>query len=99
VEPGEQPRETFADLYADMWNGTVSGWDYAAYGNPRFFLQLLRRHTFTGAFSHPKYGGNAAAAGWAYLEERFRDDATGTSRFAWRRITEPPLGTDPVYRG
>ena len=99
VEPGDMPREMFVDLYDDMWRGAVDGWDYNLYQNPKYFLQLLRRHTFTGAFSHPKYGGNAAAAGWAYLEERFRDSASGQSFFNWRRVTEPPLGNDPVYRG
>ena len=44
----------------------------AGTSSPNFFLQLLRRHTYTGAFSHPKYGGNAGAAGWAWLEHRFR---------------------------
>ena len=99
LEPGDMPREMFVGLYDDMWRGAVDGWDYGTYENPRFFLQLLRRHTFTGAFSHPKYGGNAAAAGWAYLDERFRDSRSGESFFNWRRVTEPPLGTDPVYHG
>jgi hypothetical protein len=99
VEPGDQPAEAFVDLYDQMWQGTVRGWDYSQYGNPKFFVQLLRRHTMTGAFSHPKYGGNGAAAGWAYLEERFRDPKSNDSLFNWRRITEQPLGTDPVYRG
>ena len=99
IEPGDMAREMFVDLYDEMWRGAVDGWDYDLYQNPKYFLQLLRRHTFTGAFSHPKYGGNAAAAGWAYLEERFRDSSSGQSFFNWRRVTEQPLGTDPVYRG
>jgi hypothetical protein len=98
TEPWNVSRELFVDLYDAMWNGAVAGWNYAAYGNPRHFIQLLRRHTFTGAFSHPKYGGNAGAAGWAYLEERFRKP-DGSTSFDWRRVTEQPLGTDPVYRG
>jgi len=36
----------------------VNGWDTADYGSPRYVLDLLRRHSFTGAFCHPKYGGN-----------------------------------------
>jgi hypothetical protein len=77
----------------------VPGWDYEAYGNPRFFLQLLRRHAITGAFAHPKYCGNAGASGWAYLEERYRDPQTGATLFNWRQAQEPPLGTSEHYRG
>jgi len=98
IEPSEMPREAFLELYDQLWSGAVPGWSYAEYGNPRHFLQLLRRHTFTGAFSHPKYGGNVGAAGWAYLQERFQTSG-GESSFDWRRVTEQPLGTDPVYRG
>jgi hypothetical protein len=98
LEPWKVSRELFVDLYDQMWSGSVPGWNYAAYGNPRHFVQLLRRHTFTGAFSHPKYGGNAGAAGWAYLEERLVTP-DGDTAFDWRRVTEQPLGTDPVYRG
>jgi hypothetical protein len=98
TEPWEVPREMYVELYDQMWTGAVPGWNHTTYDNPRYFMQLLRRHTFTGAFSHPKYGGNAGAAGWAYLEERFRMP-DGGSRFDWRRITEQPLGIDPVYRG
>lgn len=97
VEPAEMPRDMFVDLYREMASGTVAGWDYGRYGSPRYFLQLLRRHTFTGAFSHPKYGGNAGAAGWAYLEERYRSD--GATMFDWRRSIEAPLGNNTDYRG
>lgn len=98
TEPWKISRELFVELYDQMWSGGVPGWNYGNYGNPRHFLQLLRRHAFTGAFSHPKYGGNAGAAGWAYLEERFRAP-DGTTAFDWRRVTEQPLGRDPIYRG
>ncbi len=98
IEPWKVPREMFVELYDQMWSGSVSGWNYANYGNPRHFLQLLRRHTFTGAFSHPKYGGNAGAAGWACIEERCVT-GDGDTAFDWRRITEQPLGEDPIYRG
>jgi hypothetical protein len=98
IEIADMNREMFVELYEQMWNGVVPEWNYAEYGSPRFFLQLLRRHTFTGAFSHPKYGGNAAAAAWAYLEERFRGP-DGQTLFNWRRVIEQPLGTDPIYRG
>jgi hypothetical protein len=98
VEPWNVSRELFVDLYDQLSLGSVPGWNYARYDNPRHFLQLLRRHTFTGAFSHPKYGGNVGAIGWSYLEERLRT-ADGATAFDWRRVTERPLGTDPAYRG
>lgn len=98
IEPALMSKEMYRELYEQMASGNVPGWNYAEYGNPRFFLQLLRRHTFTGAFSHPKYGGNAGAAAWAYLEEKYRD-AEGKSLFNWRRVLEKPLGESPDYHG
>ncbi len=99
TEPWKLPREMFAELYAQMGSGNVPGWNYGRYGNPRYFLQLLRRHTLTGAFSHPRYGGNTNGLGWKYLEERY-PDATGTAPlFDWGRAIEPPLGRNPAYRG
>lgn len=97
-EPWKLPREMYAELYQQMAVGDVPGWDFGRYGNPRYFLQLLRRHTLTGAFSHPRYGGNAMALGWRYLEERYRD-ANGATLFDWGRAIEPPLGRNPDYRG
>jgi hypothetical protein len=99
AEPGEMPNEVYDDLYAEMATNNVAGWDYTVYGDPAFFLKILRRHAYEGAFSHPKYGGNAGAAGWAYLESRFTDPETGMTLFDWERITEPPLGTSLDYRG
>ena len=98
IDPAFMPKEMYVELYEQMADGNVPGWSYGEYGSPRFFLQLLRRHTFTGAFSHPKYGGNAGAAAWAYLEEKYRDDQ-GRTLFDWRRVIEKPLGTSPDYRG
>lgn len=98
IEPAVMPKEMFVTLYGQMAANNVPGWDTASYDHPRFFLQLLRRHTFTGAFSHPKYGGNTQAAGWAYLEERYRDH-DGKTLFDWRRAIEQPLGDDPDYHG
>jgi|GEM_PF-571997 hypothetical protein len=98
VEPHQVPREMYVELYDQMASGNVPGWNYQAYNNPRYFLQLLRRHTITGAFAHPKYGGNAGASGWAYLSERYKDAANPTL-FDWRRVLERPLGLDPIYRG
>jgi hypothetical protein len=102
------PAQLYAELYDQMSSGGfLAGWDYSRYGNPRFFLQLLRRHTHTGAFSHPKHGGNAAGAGWAYLANNLIDPATGRlpdqltapAYFDWRRGLEPPLGRNAEYRG
>lgn len=97
-EPFAVNREMYAALYDEMSSNKVDGWDYEQYSNPRYFLQLLRRHTFTGAFSHPKYGGNAGAAGWSYLEEKYKD-ANGQTLFNWRRTIEKPLGNNSDYHG
>lgn len=98
TEPTKLPREMYAELYAQMASGNVPGWNYGRYGNPRYFLQLLRRHVLTGAFSHPRYGGNPMALGWKYLEERYRG-ADGATLFDWARSFELPLGRNPAYRG
>jgi hypothetical protein len=98
IEPSEMSREIYVDLYNEMTTDKVDGWDYSKYNSPRFFLELLRRHTYTGAFSHPKYGGNVGAAGWAYLSERFRDN-NGKTLFDWRRAIEKPLGVNSDYHG
>ena len=109
-EPSRMPLGMYQDLYEQMANDdghSLSGWDYSRYQSPRFFLQLLRRHTYTGAFSHPKYGGNAGAAGWAYLANNLMnpqtgalpDDTTVANWFDWSRALEPPLGRNPEYRG
>jgi hypothetical protein len=110
--PYEEPSRISTTFYAELYeqlagNEPIRGWDYSAYGNPRFFLQLLRRHTYTGAFSHPKYGGNAGAAGWAYLAANLRDPKTGAlpsetgqiSYFDWEHGLEKPLGRNPEYHG
>ena len=68
------------------------------YGSPLYFLQLLRRHTYTGAFSHPKYGGNVGASSWAYLSERYKD-TQGQTLFDWRKAIEKPLGINADYHG
>ena len=91
LTPGQVSKDAYQELYRQMANDSVDGWDKAQYGSPNFFLQLLRRHTYTGAFSHPKYGGNAGAAGWAWLEDRFRGPGN-KSCFNWERAIEQPLG-------
>ncbi|MBY0278683.1 gluconate 2-dehydrogenase subunit 3 family protein [Candidatus Binatia bacterium] len=92
------PKESFIDLYGQLASGSIDGWDYASYREPQYFLKLLRRHTYTGAFSHPRHGGNVGAVAWAYLESTFRDDANA-SCFAWQRALEPPLGDNAAYVG
>ena len=52
----------------------------------------------TGAFVHPRHGGNSGTAGWAYLESRFRD-ADDKTLFDWRQAMEAPLGRNTDYRG
>ncbi|SDW90592.1 gluconate 2-dehydrogenase subunit 3 family protein [Nitrosomonas communis] len=99
IDPQDISVEMYAQLYDEMAANTVPGWDYSKYGRPRYFWELLRRHTFTGAFSHPKYGGNIGAAGWAYLAERYLDTATNTTLFNWQRAIESPLGINKDYHG
>jgi len=104
TEPSRMSREIYFDLYNEMASNQVAGWDYDAYGSPQFFLYLLRRHVVTGAFCHPKYGGNAGAAGWAYLAERYALPSGGPGQqgetlFEWRRALEVPLGVNTDYLG
>lgn len=92
------PKDVYVDIYSEMSSGQVTGWDYPRYNDPRNFLEILRRHAFTGAFSHPKYGGNVGALGWLYLEDSYTD-ANGHTLFDWKRSIEPPLGESADYRG
>ena len=96
LAPDQVSKDAYQELYRQMSNDKVDGWDTGQYGSPNFFLQLLRRHTYSGAFSHPKYGGNAGAAGWAWLEHRFRGPRDA-SCFNWERAIEPPLGASTDY--
>jgi hypothetical protein len=96
--PEDAPREGLQQLLGEMSSGQVGGWDYGRYGDPAFFLRLLRRHTVTGTFCHPKYGGNIGALGWAYLGERYHDK-NGTTLFDWRKVMEWPLGDNRDYLG
>jgi hypothetical protein len=97
-EPRQMPTEMYVELYDQMGSGAVPGWNYGAYGSPQYFLKLLRRHTLTGAFSHPKYCGNAAACGWAYLSERYVNPQ-GQTLFNWQQALEKPVGANEHYRG
>ena len=97
LDPLTAPPELYEDLYEQMKNDAVAGWDTSRYQSPRYFLLLLRRHAMTGAFVHPRHGGNSGAAGWMYLEDRFRDKEGGTL-FDWRRAIEAPLGHNTDYR-
>ncbi len=98
MEPRDMSEAMYVQLYDQMVTGNVPGWDYNRYNNPKYFLELLRRHTITAAFSHPKYGGNAGGAAWDYLSDRSRDGG-GKTLFDWRRAVEPPLGDSTEYRG
>ena len=98
LDPVDAPPELYADLYDQMATDRVDGWDTSRYGSPRYFLLLLRRHAMTGAFVHPRHGGNSGTAGWMYLEDRFRDSA-GQTLFDWRASIEEPLGHNHDYRG
>jgi hypothetical protein len=89
-------KDAYQALYNQMAADHVDGWDTSQYGSPNFFLQILRRHTYTGAFSHPRYGGNAGAAGWAWLEHRFRGPKA-ESCFNWQRAIESPFGASADY--
>jgi hypothetical protein len=99
----EVSQELIADLYNEMATGNVVDWDYSQYDNPMYFLSLIRRHTITGAFSHPKYGGNIGGAGWSYLQERYdiknENAQTVGNYFNWELALEKPLGTNENYQG
>jgi hypothetical protein len=95
-EPADVSKDLYVELYDELAKGKVNGWKLEVYDNPRHFLNLLRRHAFTGAFSHPKYGGNAANAGWAYLAEEV---APGSDIFDWGNSLEQPLGRSHAYLG
>jgi hypothetical protein len=98
IDPCKMDRQLYFDLYTQMASGQVPGWDTSVYGDPQFFLSILRRHLVSGAFSHPKYGGNAGGAGWGYLSERYTDQA-GNTLFNWARAIEEPLGVNEEYKG
>lgn len=92
LEPRDIPEHRYVDLYHQMSSGnTVADWDYKLYDNPGYFLFLLRRHVWTGAFSHPKYGGNANGTGWLWLSDQFP--------FDYAAALEAPYGNNSAYRG
>ncbi len=107
--PGDQrPAVGYNKLYEDMSAGTpwsalvADGWDLNRYDNPTYFVNLLRRHAWTGAFCHPKYGGNFGAMTWAYLADSYRvtDPALPpTTAFDWQRTIERPYGQSTEYLG
>jgi hypothetical protein len=96
---GEGP---FVRLYDELASNAQllfdDGWDQRRYASPSYFLWLLRRHAWTGAFAHPKWGGNPGGMAWAYLAERFVG-SNGQTAFNWPRTVEPPLGASTEYRG
>lgn len=101
-DPEFVSESSYVGLLDDMANASSSlfqdGWDRNRYNDPPHFLYLLRRHSITGAFAHPKYGGNPGGMAWAYLSEHYRTNA-GVTAFDWRQAIEPPLGTSSEYRG
>lgn len=90
-DPATLPRDAFAELYDEMRANRVDGWDHDRYADPSYFLLVLRRHAMTGAFVHPRHGGNSGTAGWAYLASRYP--------FDWQAAIEAPLGRNTDYRG
>jgi hypothetical protein len=99
-------QEYFERLYADMADPNLTaalvadGWNVSRYGSPAYFLYLLRRHAWTGAFSHPKYGGNYGAMSWAYLAESLKTtDPPTVTAFDWPRAIEAPWGRSTEYWG
>lgn len=97
------PSAGIEQLYNEMADGNVAGWDYNKYNNPRHFLKTLRRHSITGAFCHPRHGGNVGGAGWNYLKERYTArDKNGQpieSYFNWDKAIERPIGSNEDYLG
>jgi hypothetical protein len=91
AEPKNMAESLYVELYDQMRTNQVPGWDYTLYSSPKYFLYLLRRHTVTGAFCHPKYGGNSGAVGWLWLSGQFP--------FDWDSALEKPLGKSWSYNG
>lgn len=99
MEPAMLPKRAFEQLFQQMQEDAVPGWNERTAPSPKQFLNVVRRHVVMGAFSHPRHGGNSGAAGWEYLSGRFpSEDASGTS-FDWPVATEKPLGKSEVYFG
>ncbi|MEK0447181.1 MAG: hypothetical protein RLZZ399_2502 [Verrucomicrobiota bacterium] len=92
LEPRDITEDEFIKLYDEMGSGSVAGWDYNDYASPQYFLFLLRRHTWTGAFCHPKYGGNGNSAGWLWLAGKLPP-------FNFGGGLEAPWGDNGEYRG
>lgn len=102
LEPENIEEHHYIRIYDQLADGAPAlfedGWNQLRYENPRHFLQLLRRHSMTGAFAHPKYGGNPHGMAWDYLALHFPTDF-GTPAFAWGQALEPSLGESKEYRG
>ena len=103
VNSWQVSEELINDLYNEMASGNVPGWDYQQYSDPKHFIKLLRRHAITGAFCHPRHGGNIGCAGWNYLKEKYsikdeKGQITGTY-FNWDLAMEKPFGKNADYKG
>ncbi|MEH0155556.1 gluconate 2-dehydrogenase subunit 3 family protein [Limibacter armeniacum] len=97
IDPVEMGSEIYETLYDEMMSGQfIPDWDYSKFNNPQYFMELIRRHTFTGAFCHPRYGGNIGAAGWEYISESNKD-AEGNTLFNWKLAIEQPFGENLEY--
>ncbi len=103
VNSWQVSEELINDLYEQMANGNVPGWDYQQYNDPKYFIKLIRRHSITGAFCHPRHGGNIGCAGWNYLKEKYSiKDETGQTigtHFNWALSIEKPFGKNENYLG
>ena len=112
--PDRDPAELEVEDYVRLYDETASfkgdrpapaltadGWDLGRYEKPDYFLWLLRRHAWTGAFSHPKYGGNPGGMAWAFLSQTYRttEDKPPVTAFDWRQALEQPLGSSTEYLG
>ena len=71
----------YVDLYNEMATTMfLAGIMHATQARHSFWT--MRRHAFTEPF-HPKYGGNAGAYAWDYIQERY-------APFDWRSALEAP---------
>lgn len=104
IEPGAVDDLGFKAMFDEMKNASAAlfadGWDVNVYKDPGYFLYILRRHAWTGAFSHPKYGGNPGGLGWSFLTDTYRTTANAAvTAYDWMRTIEPPLGSSTEYLG
>ena len=95
-EPEDMDEYFYARLFEIMEKNDFSVWNKAKYDNPAYFLKALRRHIITGAFSHPRHGGNTQALGWQFLADLLSNKPED-NLFDWRQALEIPLGNNKDY--